>query len=82
MKKSFILEKDSTFDRKQGLLTQRSGSDQNLGKFYFNFLNGAVGQKKKEERSNSENSDLFMSEECDEKRSFTPQPRTDSMLGK
>jgi hypothetical protein len=43
LKKSFILEKESTFDRNKGLLTQRSGSEQNLGAFYFNFLNGAVG---------------------------------------
>lgn len=83
MKRSFILEKESTFEGKQGNLTQRSAPDYNIAsKFYNNFLNGFNGAEKKNEIKETENSDMFMSDECDEKRSFTPQPRIDSMLEK
>ena len=72
MKRSFIL------DNEKKAVT--SASDKNLGNFYFHFLNGGQVQTKKEVLQQSENSDMFLSDEQDEKRSFTPQPRPDSML--
>jgi len=78
-----MLEKESTLDRNRGALTQRSSSDHQVGN-YLNFLNDIVGNKveNKVKANDSGNSDLFLSEECDEKRSLTPQPKLDGLIAK
>lgn len=74
MKRSFFMDKESTLDlKKEGLLTQREGkaltnrSASDFGKNYLNYLKGEVVKK------TDSDSDLFQSDDCDEKRcSYTP----------
>ena len=47
MKGSFIIEKDVQIEKKNFIANSKSGSEQNLGKFYFNFLNGKAMEEKK-----------------------------------
>lgn len=64
MKRSFILDNEKK--------AVNSTSDKNLGNVYFHFLYGGQVQTKNEVQQQSENSDMFLSDEQDEKRSFTP----------
>lgn len=100
MKRSFIIEKESTLDAlhnnknpRDNAYTDRSASDINFGNSYLNYLNGAVekdgkltarpvksGKVTKPGKlpEIGSDSDLFQSDECDEKRSYTPQPKINS----